>query len=211
MTGSAPGRSRRGVLRTLAGAGLVVPIAGLVAACGGNSDLSAQYNAGDNKGYVAGDGSVLVFAVAERGAPIELKATAFDGSAVDFAAWRGQVVVMNMWYATCPPCRREAPDLVSVATEFMPKGVRFIGLNTRDGAGEASAFEKKFGIPYPSMPDTQGQVTNALGEQHRNGLIATPTTWVLDAEGRLAAIFSGAAEGSTLKGVVEDVAAGKNV
>ena len=44
--------------------------AGLLAACSEDTSLSKQANSGDNKGYIAGDGSVTEYQEAERGEPV---------------------------------------------------------------------------------------------------------------------------------------------
>jgi peroxiredoxin len=120
---------------------------------------------------------------------------------VDLATWRGDVVVLNFWYAGCPPCRAEAPDLVALATDYEARGVRLLGVNSRDDAGTAQAFERTFAIPYPSLDDAQSRAVAAL--QGVVGVRAMPTTVVLDREGRVAARVIGRAEASTLRALVE--------
>ncbi len=60
---------------------------------------------------------------------------------------------MNFWYAACGPCRVEAKDLQSVWQKFDGKGVSFVGVNTYDQPGTASAFNEKYGVTYPSIID----------------------------------------------------------
>ena len=77
--------------------------------CAQDDALAKQAKAGDNKNYVAGDGSVTEFAVADRKSPVALKGTLFDGTAVTSADFPGKVTVLNFWFAACAPCRVEAP------------------------------------------------------------------------------------------------------
>ncbi len=160
---------------------------------------------GEQAGYVSGDGSTRTWAPEDRGDPVALSGTDFTGAAVDVAGWRGDVVVLNTWYAACPPCRAEAPDLVALATDYADDGVRLLGINGTDDAGTAQAFERTFEVPYPSLADTDGQAVAAL--QGSVPLQAVPTTVVLDREGRVAARVLGLAEGSTLRAMVDDVLA----
>src|SRR5699024_12453373 len=62
----------------------------------------------------------------------------------DLASWRGAPVVLNLWYAACPPCRTEAPALQANFERFHDDGVQFLGLNVRDGVAAADAFSKTF-------------------------------------------------------------------
>lgn len=160
---------------------------------------------GENAGYVSGDLSVTVWDPAERPGPVELAGTDFTGAAVDVADWRGDVVVLNTWYAACPPCRAEAPDLVALATERAADGVHVLGINSTDAAGTAQAFERTFEVPYPSIEDTEGTAVAAL-----QGIVpvqAVPTTVLLDREGLVAARILGRADPSTLDTLVTDLLA----
>ena len=150
-------------------------------------------------GYVSGDGTVTTWRVAERGDPVELSGTAFDGTIVDVAAFRGQAVVINTWYAGCPPCRAEAPDLVAIDALA---DVQVLGVNGRDDAGTALAFERTFSVTYPTIDDADGRAIASL--QGLVALNAVPTTLVLDPEGRVAARVIGRAEPSTLEALVRD-------
>lgn len=190
------GRTARGALAsaTLVGA----------AALAGCTTSEAQTSVVD-QGYVAGDGSVVQLPQDERGEPVELSGTTLDGEQVDVAEWRGEPVVLNTWYAACGPCRVEAPDLVEISAETADDGVRFLGLNTSDGAAQGLAFEEEFGVEYPSLLDRDGLGVLALrGELPPS---ATPTTLVLDRRGRVAARFLGAVEPTTLRTVIGDAVA----
>lgn len=174
--------------------------------CTASDALSEQARAGDAKNYVSGDGTVTTVASTDRSEPVELSGTTADGATVDLADWRGDVVVLNVWYAACAPCRAEAPDLAEAATAYAGEGVRFLGINTRDDAAGALAFERTYGIPYPSVLDaSSGAALLALrGDVPPQ---AVPTTLVLDGEGRVAARVLGRVEGSTLRGLLDDVLA----
>src|SRR5699024_1174833 len=144
--------------------GAAGPLAGalLLAACG--TDTSARYGSGDS-GYISGDGVATEIPPDERGEPLEVSGTTYDGEEFSAAAHRGEVIVLNVWYASCPPCRQEAPDLQALHEEFQDQGVFFIGVNVRDAAGPARAFEETYGITYPSMPDPDATIMYTLRGQ----------------------------------------------
>jgi len=191
------------VARATRGALAAAVLAG-AAALAGCTTSDAQPSAVD-QGYVAGDGSVVQVAPDERGEPVELSGTTLDGEQVDVAQWRGAPVVLNTWFAACGPCREEAPDLVEISAETAADGVRFLGINTNDGAAQGLAFEEQFGVEYPSLLDRDGLGVLAL----RGDLppAATPTTLVLDPRGRVAARFLGPVDPSTLRTVIGDAVA----
>ena len=181
---------------------LVLAIALLTGACASPGAGTA------NPGYVSSDGAVRTWPVETRGEPVSLGGETFTANSIDTAALRGQVVVINSWYASCPPCRAEAPDLVALWRQFSGKGVFFFGINGVDEAGSAQAFERTFDIPYESLADRHGHAIAAL-----EGVVplqAVPTTVVLDREGRVAATFLGVITPSTLEAVLKDLLAEGN-
>jgi peroxiredoxin len=158
----------------------------------------APGNPADSPGYVSGDGAVTEWAKGERPGPLDLAGTAFDGTLVDLADMRGEVIVLTTWYAACPPCRAEAPDLVELDAL---DGVSVVGINGEDEAGTAQAFERSFGVTYPSIADDDGQAIAAL--QGLVAINAVPTALILDPEGRVAARTVGRVEPSTLAALVD--------
>jgi len=158
----------------------------------------APPDANTSPGYVSGDGAVTEWAPGERPGPLELTGTGIDGEALDVADFRGQVVIVTTWYAACPPCRAEAPELVELDAI---DGVSLLGVNVRDDADTAKAFERTFGVTYPSLDGSDGTAVAQL-----QGLVAVravPTALILDPEGYVAARSVGRIESSTLRALVE--------
>ncbi|MDO5701324.1 MAG: TlpA disulfide reductase family protein [Bowdeniella nasicola] len=179
----------------------VALIALVLVLVGGCADDDAPTSAPTTgAGYQAGDGSFTLWTPEERAAPVTLAGESLDGAPVDSADWRGDVVVVNFWYASCPPCRAEAPDLVELAGTF--DDVHFLGVNPRDEAGAARAFEERFAVPYPTILDPQAEVVAAM--QGVVPLQAMPTTVVLDREGRPAGRVLGRIDPEILSGIIED-------
>ncbi len=173
---------RVAVAATLAAAAL------LLAGCS-NDPLAAQYLAGDNKSYIAGDGSVTEIAAADRGAAVSFAGTDETGNPVSSSDYAGQVLVLNFWYAGCAPCRAEAPSLQALNAQYDGQGASFLGVNVRDQASTAVSFDDTFGITYPSIIDTDGALQLAF-----SGTVApnaVPTTLVIDKQGRVAARILG--------------------
>ncbi|SDI86219.1 Thiol-disulfide isomerase or thioredoxin [Arthrobacter subterraneus] len=184
---------------------LILTLSLLISGCAATDPLAQQAAAGDNKNYIAGDGSVSEYAPETRGEPVELTAELYDGTTISSADWAGKVTVLNVWYAACAPCRVEAPDLQALSQEHQQDGVQFFGVNIRDQRGTAEAFERNFGITYPSFNDQDGTVQFTMAEYVPAQ--AVPSTLVLDRQGRVAARIIGLAEKSTLKALIADVAA----
>lgn len=203
--------------RTLASRGAAFLLVGaLLAGCSSGDDPLSGFGSGGNQNYISGDGSELELAPADRGEPVAFEGETVDGDALSSDDLGDQVVVVNFWYAGCPPCRAEAEDLESVSQEFASDGVQFVGVNTYDDAPTAEAFERTYGVTYPSILDAQrNRVQLAFaGDVPPN---AVPTTLVLDRDGRVAARISGRIgapsilESMIQKVLDEDGAAGESI
>lgn len=194
-------RGRRG--RAAASALLALVLAGALTACG-SDPLADQYREGSNKGFIAGDGRVIEIPDTQRGPAVEFTATTETGQTVTSDDYRGDVLVVNFWYAACGPCRAEAADLEAVHAEFADDGVAFLGVNTQDSAAAATAFAETYGVTYPSaLAAEDGALKRAFAAVAP--LSATPVTLVLDREGRVAArIIGQLPDASILKTLVRD-------
>jgi thiol-disulfide isomerase/thioredoxin len=199
-----PGISRRRILGA-AGAMGAAGLAAVLSGCAADDPLAQQARAGDNKNYVAGDGSVTEYAKDTRKPPVQFTGTLYDGTTVSSQQLTGHVTVLNFWFAACAPCRIEAPELEALHAEFKPHGVAFYGVNLRDEKGTAEAFEQSFKLTYPSFNDKDGQVLLAMSGMVPPG--AVPTTLVLDKQGRVASRILGQLERGTLRALITSAAA----
>ncbi len=193
---------RRTALRwgALAVAGGLVTV---TAACSADPDsVEEQARSGDRKGYVAGDGSIEQLAASERGEPVRLAGTTLEGERWSLADRAGSVVVVNVWGSWCPPCIEETPALQKAWERVRSEGrkVDFIGLDKLEGPETGLAFQKANKVTYPSLAYDGGVPILAL----QGKASATPTTLVLDADGRIAARVSGPVTTTTLLGLIDD-------
>jgi peroxiredoxin len=95
------------------------------------------------------------------------------------------------------------PHLQQVWLQLSAAGrpVEFMGINSRDGVETGKAFLRANEITYPSLQDDGGATLLAL----RGKANTTPTTLVLDRQGRIAARVSGPVTAATLSGLVNDL------
>jgi peroxiredoxin len=192
------------MIRTLrAGAGVALIAVLALAGCSGESSaLAEQARAGDNKSYISGDGEIVRYAPEDRLEPLTLSGETLTGEEWSLDDHRGSVVVLNKWGSWCPPCVKETPDLVEAWAEIQAmEGVTMVGLNFRESPETGAAFAAKWGMTYPSLADEDGILPLELQGRAQ----ATPTTLVLDTEGRIAAAVAGPLTKATLLGLVDDV------
>lgn len=172
-----------------------------------NDPLAGRH--GDGVSGVS-DGSFVEFAPDARGDAVSFEGVTEIGTTLSSDDFAGDVVVVNFWYAECPPCRAEAGDLQQLSEKYADQGASFVGVNVYDQPAAAQAFARTFGVTYPSLMDAaDGTVRLAFAGQAAPS--ATPTTLVLDREGRVAARFLGQiSSASNLDTVIRELIAEEN-
>ena len=95
----------------------------------------------------------------------------------------GKPMVVNFWFSTCEPCKREMPALSASSTKYAST-VDFIGINPNDSREAATKFLKKYNITYPTFIDDGTQLAEA-------GVVTFPATFFLDSSGTIVARRAG--------------------
>lgn len=190
--------------RKLIALGAALIIVGMVTGC---TTTAQSSDAGTGTSFSDGTFQVAEIAVSDRGEPVQFEGVIETGETVTSDDYRGEVLVVNFWYAACGPCIVEAPMLEEVFLRFQDEGVDFLGVNTYDQAETALSFARENKVTYPSVIDVNdGQVKLAFAQL--TPIQATPTTLVMDRQGRLAArIIGQLPSASILSTIVADTLA----
>ena len=176
--------------KPVAVAGIILVAALALTGCSGQDKLNTTYSSNSGTGYTDETGAPVLITPAERTKARDFSSTTEDGTPFALKDYRGKVVVVNFWYATCVPCRVEAPILQGLYEKYQGEGVSFVGVNVADQPDTAMAFEKRYGVTYPSVMDVD-KGTAAIAFAGSVSASAVPTTFVLDKQGRIAARISG--------------------
>ena len=114
-------------------------------------------------------------AVAGTGLP-KASLLTLDDKKIDSSELVGKPLILNFWYSTCEPCRREMPVLAASADTHSDT-VRFVGINMNDSIETATAFAEKYNVAYDIMFDPSGSFISDLG------VATAPMTLFVDAQG----------------------------
>jgi thiol-disulfide isomerase/thioredoxin len=110
------------------------------------------------------------------GAP-ELRLKDLAGKTVSLTDYRGKPVLIDFWATWCLPCRREMPLFEKLHRE----GVVVLTVDADESAAVVTEYMKTEKFTFPVL---LAEGTDAV---KRWGVVAFPTTVVMDSEGRVAA------------------------
>ena len=129
----------------------------------------------------------MIHVVRSQREPLALAFKALDGSAVDLAALRGKVVLLDFWATWCPPCRAATPSIVAAYQQFHDQGFEIVGISLDDDKARLLAYQREHGMTWPQHFDGGGW-NNKYAQ--RFGIHAIPAMWLVDQKGRIVDIES---------------------
>ncbi len=109
-------------------------------------------------------------------------------------------VLVNVWATWCVPCREEFPDLLHVARELAPKGLRLVlvSVDFPGAEAETTSFLTSQGVDFPTYLRTGKDEAFVDGlEPQWSGAI--PATFLYDAKGKLVQFWEGKASYPVIK------------
>jgi cytochrome c biogenesis protein CcmG/thiol:disulfide interchange protein DsbE len=107
------------------------------------------------------------------------------GGTGSLADHKGKVVVLNVWASWCPPCVSEMPLLQRTHEKIASRDGLVLGIDTQDAQEDALKFLRAKDIDFPSLRDRDREYGRALG------VSGYPETFLIDREGRIAALRRG--------------------
>jgi peroxiredoxin len=109
-----------------------------------------------------------------------------DGKAVKLSDYKGKVVLLNFWATWCGPCKIEIPWFMDFEQAYKDKNFAVLGVSLdEDGWDAVKPYIQQKKINYRVMIGTE-QIAQLYGE-----VDSLPTTFMIDREGRVAAVHIG--------------------
>jgi peroxiredoxin Q/BCP len=119
-----------------------------------------------------------------------------DGETVSSADLLGQPYVLYFYPKDdTPGCTKEACAFQNLSADFAAKGAKVFGVS-KDSAARHQKFATKYGLTFPLLSDTSGDLCDAFGvwQEKRNygktymGIVRS--TFVVGADGLIKAVFA---------------------
>lgn len=119
----------------------------------------------------------------------------------NLAAYRGKVVVLNVFASWCDPCKAEATILERAQQQLSGHNGTVVGVTYLDNSVDSEQFVRTEHVNYPVLRDVSDNFVRGLGTD------AVPETFVIDRQGRIAAVRRFQLTGNwlqkTISGVLE--------
>ncbi|MEW6414886.1 MAG: TlpA disulfide reductase family protein [Pseudomonadota bacterium] len=118
----------------------------------------------------------------------QLKAQDLAGATRTLSDYHGKVVLLNFWASWCPPCLREMPSMERLRVKMVGRPLAIVAVDSAETREEVDAFLAKMRVGFPVLLDPDGSNTK------RWKVFALPTTFLLDASGRIRHVLTGPTE-----------------
>ena len=136
--------------------------------------------------WLAAGGELLHYG--EETSPPALSLPDLGGQQHGLEDYRGQVVLVNFWATWCPPCLAEMPSMQRLVEALAGRPFQILAVNTEETKSKVWKFRKLLNITFPTLLDSSGEVTRAWGVE------VFPTSYLIDAGGRIRYVSYGALE-----------------
>lgn len=100
------------------------------------------------------------------------------GQKVALSDFKGELVLIDFFYTSCPPCVQVLPILNSLYKKYKSYGFNIVGISRNDTKNTLESYIKRNEIHYPLL----------LGNQNVNSaynVAFNPTTYLIDREGKI--------------------------
>jgi len=117
----------------------------------------------------------------------EVTARTRTGSPFALSSLKGRVVLLDFWAPWCVPCRASFPFFDGLQAKYASQGLSVVGLTLEEREEAVAAFLDAVPVRFPVVVDATGRAGEAFG------VVAMPTTFLIDREGHISARFEGGA------------------
>lgn len=100
----------------------------------------------------------------------------------ELANFSDNIIILDFWYRTCPPCIKSIPQLNRIYSKYESKGVKLFGLNDID----TDSISKSLLIPFSQKEDIRYPIVlidKFVSEKYK--VKGYPTLYVIDKKGKV--------------------------
>jgi thiol-disulfide isomerase/thioredoxin len=98
---------------------------------------------------------------------------------------KGKVVLVDFWASWCTPCRGSFPVLNELSAKFARRGLIVLGVSVDESKAAMQQFLKEVPAQFATVHDVQQKLVQ------RVNVAAMPTSFIVDASGRIRFVHNG--------------------
>jgi peroxiredoxin len=119
-------------------------------------------------------------------APLNFTVKDMNGASINFASYRGKIILLNFWATWCEPCKHEIPDLISLQEQYADDIV-VLGFSVDDTPEQLKAYAAEYKVNYPLLVGSGHEnIQDAYGP-----MWGIPVTIIIAPDGTIARRQSG--------------------
>ena len=150
---------------------------------------------------MAGMGLCGLSACSQRESAPEVAYTLLDGRSAALASHQGKVLLVNFWATSCSTCVAEMPQLVATHEKYKAQGYDTLAVAmSYDTPAYVANFAESRKLPFGVAIDHTGAVAKGFGDVR-----LTPTSFLIDKQGKIVKRYVGAPDFAALHGLIEDL------
>lgn len=124
-----------------------------------------------------------------------------DGTHQTTANMRGKVTLVNFWATSCTTCVAEMPEIVATYKKYSPRGFDTIAVAmSYDPPSYVVNFAQSRKLPFKVAIDNTGLIAKSWGDVR-----LTPSTFIVDQQGKIVKNYVGAPDFAELHRLIEDL------
>jgi peroxiredoxin len=109
------------------------------------------------------------------------------GERITTQSLRGKVVMVNFWSTSCTTCLHEMPKMVETYNQFKGQGLEYLAVAMQyDAPNYVIDYMQTRQLPFKVAYDANGKLAKLFGNVQ-----ATPTTFVIDKQGKIIKRYEG--------------------
>jgi len=149
---------------------------------------SVQFAAAQRAGAATGTMRATLLPPNRRTAAPDFALPDASGKSQKLHDYRGKAVLVDFWATWCHGCKVEIPWFAGFAKTYGPEGFTMLGVSLDEGGWKVlNPFLAETKVPYPVL----------LGDEataKRYDIQALPDTFLIDRQGKIAAVYRGLAD-----------------
>jgi len=121
-----------------------------------------------------------------------------NGNVVHLSDYKGKVVLLDFWATWCGPCNVEIPWFAQFERKYKDRGFEVVGVSMDESGWKAI-------VPFAQQKKINYRIVlgDDMTRDQYGGIEALPTAFIIDREGRIAAVHIGLSEKREFQDAIE--------